>query len=477
MKQPFPEITLPTPQQMAQIDKLAARHSSIRYLMGRAGWAVAHAIKKHFKPQRVLVLCGPGNNGGDGYAAARYLQQAGWPVAIAHYYDRQPRSEDAAYYARLWDGVVVPYKKEEVKRTDLVVDALFGAGLSKPLDETSAHMLSCAKRIVAVDIPSGVDGENGHLRGNPRRADLTVTFFRPKPGHYILPGREYTGLLELYDIGISLDVLDRVGVTTWENKPSLWCLPPIGVESHKYTRGVVSVCGGGEMPGAARLAAHGARAVGAGLVRIAAGENAPLYKTGAAGLIVDSLPVSIQAKDERQKVWICGPGLNEKEVRFALPPLLDAGKTILADAGALSAAAGRPGLLSGVSVVTPHAGEFAKVFGTLEQDKVKAAQKAAVQINAVIVLKGADTIIAAPDGRVAINHHAPPDLGTAGSGDTLSGIIAGLLAGGMPPWQAACAGVWIHGEAGFLAGPYPLAEDLGNYIGLARKNAERGQGK
>ena len=251
----------------------------------------------------------------------------------------------------------------------------------------------------------------------------------------------------------------------------MWHLPIPGPESHKYTRGVVSICAGESMPGATRLCAGGARAAGAGLVRVAAGAGAAAYKLGAPGLIIDDAPLTALLEDKRRRVWVCGPGLTEAEVQATLPVLLAAGKDILADAGALSASAGAPEKLKGVAVITPHIGEFTRVFGPIGSNPPEHVRQAAQQINAVVVLKGASTMIAAPDGRLAINNHATPALGTAGSGDTLSGVISALLAAGMPAWEAACAGVWLHGEAGRQAGPWPVAEDLDLHLGAAREKA------
>lgn len=211
-------------------------------------------------------------------------------------------------------------------------------------------------------------------------------------------------------------------------------------------------------------------------MRVAAGAGAPAYRLGQPGLIVDDAPLAQLLEDKRRHVWVCGPGLAEAEVEAALPMLLDSGRSVLADAGALSACAGQPEKLRGVSVITPHTGEFARVFGPMGDNPPEQVREAARQINAVVVLKGASTMIVAPDGRLAINTHATAALGTAGSGDTLSGVIAALLAAGMPAWQAACAGVWLHGEAGLQAGPWPVAEDLDRYLGLARQKAEQAQG-
>ncbi|MCG0994238.1 NAD(P)H-hydrate dehydratase [Acetobacter indonesiensis] len=467
-------LSVYTPAEMGLIDRQASALVPVEALMDAAGRAVARAVRRYFKPCRVLVACGPGNNGGDGFVAARYLTDAGWPVSVAEMVAPSPDSP-AGKAAALFRGPRVPFTVEEAKRADLVIDAVFGAGLSRDVTGLPAEILAAARQVIAVDIPSGIDGETGLVRGAAPHAAMTVTFVRFKPGHLLYPARGYMGRLVLADIGMPDAVLEKVPACTWQNEPGLWRLPVPGPESHKYTRGVVSICAGASMPGAARLCAGGARAVGAGLVRVAAGEAAPAYRLGAPGLVVDDAPLPKLLGDNRRAVWVCGPGLTESEVAATLPALVTAKKTILADAGALSAYAGKPEQLRGVSVMTPHSGEFTKLFGSPGNNLPQAVRDAARFMESVVVLKGASTLIAAPDGRLAINNHASPALGTAGSGDTLSGVIAALLAAGMSAWEAACAGVWLHGEAGIRAGSWPIAEDLDLYLGAAREKATQMQ--
>ncbi|AQS85260.1 MAG: NAD(P)H-hydrate dehydratase [Acetobacter aceti] len=461
-----------SPDEMGSIDHIASRFIPVTTLMENAGRAVAHTVRRFTKPCRVLVLCGPGNNGGDGYVAARYLADMGWPVAVAALVEPRPGS-DAASVAARFHGPHVPFAPEEAARVDLVIDAVFGAGLSRDIQEPVPSVLAAAKRVVAIDMPSGIDGATGQIRGYARPADLTVTFFRAKPGHLLLPGRQYLGQFEVRDIGISAATLKDVAVTTWRNEPGLWKLPVLGLEAHKYSRGVVSLCAGEAMPGAARLAATSARRTGAGLVRIAAGKAAPAFRLGEPGLIIDEEPLADLLKDHRRRTWICGPGLLPEEVEQVFPRLVAADRQILADAGAFSWAAGAPERLRGAAVLTPHAGEFARVFGAPEADPPAAVRAAAKKVNAVVVLKGATSIIASPDGRMALNIHATSALGTAGSGDTLTGVIGALLAAGMEPWEAACAGVWLHGEAALQAGDWLIAEDLDMHLGAARDRATR----
>lgn len=465
------DLLLPSPQEMALIDRAASRTVPIAALMENAGGAVARAVRSFTPPCRVLVLCGPGNNGGDGYVAARRLMETGWPVAVAALSPPPPDS-DAGRAAARFRGPAAPFTPAEAARADLVIDAVFGAGLSRDIEEPVAAVLRAARRVVAIDMPSGVDGGTGRIRGYAPTAELTVTFFRAKPGHFLLPGRERTGRLVVRDIGIPASILDEVTVRTWHNAPGLWRLPTLGLDSHKYTRGIVSLCAGAAMPGAARLAATAARRTGAGLVRIAAGDAAPAFRLNEPGLIVDQQPLStLLQEDARRRTWICGPGLLPEEVERSFPLLVAANRQVLADAGAFAWAAGRPDRLVGAAVLTPHAGEFTRVFGAVGDDPLAAARAAARAVGGVVVLKGATSIVAAPDGRAALNTHATPALGTAGSGDTLTGIVAALLAAGMPAWDAACGGVWLHGEAGLRAGNWLIAEDLDRYLGDARERA------
>jgi hydroxyethylthiazole kinase-like uncharacterized protein yjeF len=448
------------PEEMGRADALAPGLGvSGPTLMANAGRAVARAMRARFRPCPTLVLAGPGNNGGDGYVVARLLAQDGWPVAVAAL--APPRAgSDAAGAARQWRGPMAPFSPVAAARAELVIDAVFGAGLARDLDGLVAETLRAARCVVAVDVPSGVDGATGVVRGYAPQAALTVSFFRLKPGHLLLPGRTLCGELALADIGLPDAVLAQVRPRCFANLPELWTLPRPHDDGHKYSRGHVTVLGGAVMTGAARLTAEAARRAGAGLVSIAATERGDVYRTGPPGLLVTEAPLDTLLADARRQVWVCGPGLGPDAARDALPRLLAAGRRVVADADALTAFAGAPDALRGAAVLTPHGGEFSRVFGDPGVDRVAAARAAAVRTGAVVLLKGPDTIIAAPDGRVAINASAPPWLATAGAGDVLAGLIAGLLAQGMPDWDAACAGAFLHGRAAVQAGPGMVVEDL-----------------
>lgn len=481
-----PEVL--TPGEMGEADRLAARLIPSSMLMENAGRAVARAIARHVRPCRTVVLCGPGNNGGDGYVVARLLARRGWPVATASL--APPRSGgDAEAAAAAWAGPRLAFGTAAVARAELVVDALFGAGLDRALPPEAARVLAAARRVVAVDVPSGLDGGTGASLGEVRQAALTVTFVRCKPGHLLEPGRSLCGTLVVADIGMPAAALAGVArpAPILRNGPGLWRLRVAAADDHKYARGVVTVCAGATMGGAARLAAHAARRAGAGLVRIAAVEGGDVFRAAAEpGLIVDEGPLEPMLADGKRRVWVCGPGLTLDEAARCLPPLLDAagGRRVVVDAGALGLAAGDPARLRGAAVLTPHAGEFARVFGEPGRDRLAAARQAAALTGAVVVLKGASTIVAAPDGRCAINDHATPALATAGTGDTLAGIVGAMLAqrqdgaagGEMPAFEAAAAAVWLHGEAGITAGDGLIAEDLAERLpaALARARALAG---
>jgi hydroxyethylthiazole kinase-like uncharacterized protein yjeF len=434
-----------TPAEMAQADALA---NDTAALMAAAGRAVARAVMQHYAPCRTLVLCGPGNNGGDGKVAAEILRLAGWPVTVRE----------------LADATIA-----ETERAELVIDALFGAGLSRDLSAPIAAVLRAAKRLVAVDVPSGVDGATGQIRGAAPQAELTVTFFRLKPGHLLYPGRGLCGRVVLKDIGLPAWVLNEVKPQTWRNGPDQWRLSARSPTGHKYTSGDVTVlCG--TMPGAARLACAAARRAGAGMVTLAA--DTPIILPEA-GLIVRDTPLAELLRDPRRLVFVCGPGLGP-EAGAKLAQLIAAGdRKIVADADALTACASAPELLRGTAVITPHEGEFARVFGPCGPDRLAAARAAAQKTGAVTVLKGADTIVAAPDGRAVINDNAPPFLATGGTGDVLAGLIAALLAQGMTDFEAACASVWLHGKAAQEIGPGLIAEDIPPVLGALMGEVHR----
>lgn len=457
-------------------------------LMANAGVAIADAITRRWQPQPTVILCGPGNNGGDGFVVARLLKDAGWPVRLGLLGEAAALKGDAKIHAGHWDGPIEPLAPDLLEGADIVVDAIFGAGLSRPPEgQALAALQAISKRIcVAVDIPSGVDGDSGEVLGFAPEARLTVTFFRKKPGHLLLPGRHLCGELVVADIGIPDTVLDEIAPKQNENNPDLWhaALPRPALDQHKYSRGFAVIGGSSDMPGAAMLAAAGARRAGAGLVTMAVPkEAAAIYRLGVPGgvikLVRDTATFGEVVEDPRVDAVLIGPGhgvtvaTRERALatlRRKLPTVLDADAiTVFADARDLLFSA-----LEGDCVMTPHEGEFAAIFDH-QGDKLSRARAAAKESGAVILLKGADTVIAAPDGRAVINTNAPPSLATAGSGDVLAGIITAHLARGMAPFEATCAGAWLHGEAAATFGPGLIAEDIPEMIPKVLNKLENGQ--
>jgi ADP-dependent NAD(P)H-hydrate dehydratase / NAD(P)H-hydrate epimerase len=474
-------LELLTPAEMARADAAAIADGVPGIdLMEAAGRAVAGAALDLSHGGEVLVVAGGGNNGGDGFVAARHLAAAGRRVTVALWGDPGRLRGDAAVAFRRWRGPVVR-ATAELPPARLIVDALFGAGLDRPVTGAPAEIVSAMNRhdapVLAVDVPSGLDGATGLAHGEVVQAHTTVTFFRKKPGHLLQPGRGLCGEVRLAQIGITGNVLPAIEPQVFENAPALWSevFPKASGLQHKYTRGhAVVVSGGMTRTGAARLAARGALRAGSGLVTLASPPDA--LAVNAAHLtavmlrrIDDAAALTTLLEDRRFTAVALGPGLGLAEAQHALVlAALASPQATGLDADALMAFAGAPDRLCAAIarapapvVLTPHEGEFARLFPALaEGSKLARAIEAARQSGAVVVLKGPDTVIAAPDGRAAINANAPPWLATAGSGDVLTGIVAGLLAQRVPAWKAACAAVWLHGAAGAEAGPGLIAEDL-----------------
>lgn len=444
-------------------------------LMEAAGSAVANAVAGRWTKRPALVLCGPGNNGGDGFVAARHLLQAGWSVSLGLLGSKEMLMGDAARQADLWPGTIQPLSMDLLDGKALVIDALFGAGLSRPLSGVAAQLIQAiAERkipVCAVDVPSGLDGASGQVLGVAAPAEITVTFFRKKPGHLLMPGRLLCGKIELADIGIPASVLKAIAPATFENSPKLWlnAYPWPQLDTHKYRRGHVLVVGGPIMTGAARLSAMAAARVGAGLVTVAAPESAwSVYANALTSVMVQPFNDAHQfadiLADERKNALVIGPGAGVSAITQAyVLAALATTRAVVLDADAISVFAPHPeklfGAIKGPCVLTPHEGEFGRLFSA-QGNKLDRARTAAKQSGAIVVLKGADTVIAASDGRAIINTNAPPELATGGTGDVLSGLIAGLMAQGMDAFYAAATAVWLHGQAATLFGPGLVSEDL-----------------
>jgi len=444
-------------------------------LMEAAGTAIAEEIADHWARRPVAVLCGPGNNGGDGFVVARLLAERGWPVRLGLLGAVEKLKGDAAVNAERWSGRTETLSIDLLDTDPLVVDALFGAGLARALDGVSAEVIEVvnARRLdcVGVDVPSGVHGDSGEILGIAPRCRSTVTFFRAKPGHLLMPGRALCGELRVADIGIPESVLPAIGPRTVADGPALWSerYPWPTAEGNKYGRGHAVVLGGGQMTGAARLAAEGARRIGAGLVTIASPPEAfYIYAGGQPGTIVtpvaDDSAFAEYIGDPRRNAILLGPGAGvSDETRRRVLAALATGKACVLDADAITVFQDDPETLfaaiAGPCLLTPHEGEFARVFGATGA-KPDRARAAAEQSGAMVLLKGPDTVVAAPDGRAAINGEAPPELATAGSGDVLAGMALGLLAQGADPFDAGCAAAWLHGRAAAAFGPGLIAEDI-----------------
>ncbi len=473
-----------TPARMAEVDRAAvAAGIASRVLMENAGGAVFRAIVARYRPCAVVVLCGPGNNGGDGYVVARRLREAGWPVRVAALVPPERLSGDAAWAASRWGGPVEELAPAALLGCALVVDALFGGGLARDLEGPAravAEMVNAMPlAVVAVDIPSGVDGASGAVRGAALRADLTVTFGRAKPGHLLLPGRLYRGELVVADIGIPDEVVAAHDEGIRINHPDLWrrYLRARGPCDHKYRFGHAMVVGGpASTTGATRLAAEAALRAGAGLVSVLTTPEAlPTYAAHLTAVMTKVYATLDELDrwlgDRRTTAVLYGPGAGvEEATRRRLERVLAAGKPAVLDADALTVYRDDPAALfrrlRPDCVLTPHDGEYARLFA-VSGDRLRRAREAARCAGAVVLLKGADTVVAAPDGRAAIQPEAPAGLATAGSGDVLAGILVGLMAQGMPAFEAAAAAVWVQAEAGRCAGALFTAEDLLSGIGSA----------
>ena len=440
------------------------------------------------------MLCGPGNNGGDGYVAARLLRNWRIKVKVAALTPRESLRGDALAAATAWDGAVEPAETCSFDGTDLVVDALFGAGLARDIEGPAAELIArlnkwrreSGQHVVAVDMPSGIDGTTGAVRGVAVEADATVTFFRLKSGHLLLPGRLHCGALTCAHIAIRSGVLADIAPDIFVNAPGFWleALPFPKIEGHKYSRGhALVVSGGASFTGAARLAAAAALRAGAGLVTLASPRDAMAINAGALTSVMlreadDAAALAELLTDARKNVVAMGPGLGvSAETREKVESALKGGsssRAFVLDADALTSFSDEPERLwqaikaaPGPVVLTPHAGEFARLFDPKGRSpsgaplsKLDKARAAARESGAVLLFKGPDTVVAAPDGRATILSYASPWLATAGSGDTLTGIIAGLLAQGMAPLAAASCGAWMHARAAAIFGPGLIADDI-----------------
>jgi hydroxyethylthiazole kinase-like uncharacterized protein yjeF len=473
-----------TNAEMMRADQLTIAGGTDGYaLMKRAGLAVADAAADLADEGPILVIAGRGNNGGDGFVAATELLKRGRDVAVMLLCERDSLKGDAALAARNWPREVLPCDPAALGRPALIIDALFGAGLDRPVKGDPHRLIEAMNvsgaPVLSVDLPSGINGSTGKVLGVAVNATESITFFRKKPGHLLLPGRAHGGRVRIADIGIGEAVLAEIGIGTFENVPELWsnAFPIPRLDGHKYTRGHALIASGGlASTGAARLSARAALRAGAGLVTVASPRDA-LAVNAAALTAVMVRPADTVVEfagllsDNRYNACAIGPGCGVgARTRDLALSAIGAGRGVVLDADALTSFADAPeALFDAIAaapqarvVLTPHEGEFARLFGGIDRDgsKLDRARQAAAMSGAVVLLKGADTVIAAPDGRAAIAANAPAWLATAGSGDVLAGMICAMLAQGAAAFEAACMAAWMHGEAGAEAGPGLIAEDL-----------------
>ncbi len=499
-----------TAAQMQAVDAAAAGQGIDSFeLMRSAGKAVADATIRLLqkRPGTVLVLAGPGNNGGDGAIAATQLKQSGHDVVVARFLahsgtgselpDETALSDADRAFAQ-WRGDTHAYDLSQtppdqhllglIEQADVIIDALFGAGLTRPLQGLMAQVVDQVNNanalVLAVDVPSGLDGNAHVANGACIRADATVTFFLYKPAHFLYPGRELCGCKTLAQIGLSEAQLDPDWPLCVLNEPAFFqgVLPTLAMVGHKFDRGHVLVRSGPlQSTGAARLSAQTALDCGAGLVTLASSSEAlPVNAAHLTAVMLRPCDHTSQwraiLQDQRINSVVVGPGNGVDEAtQGSSIAALEAGKRCVLDADALSCwptlwidsgCLSRWLAAKECAVLTPHAGEFSRLFADLTDQGAKSSSPSRLHLacaaarhsRAIVVFKGADTVIAAPDGRSAINANAPPWLATAGAGDVLSGLIASLLAQGMPAFEAACAAVWMHGQAATELG-YPMSAE------------------
>ena len=476
-----------TTAEMERADQLTIAAGTPGFaLMLSAGQAVAEAAMDLVEEGPVVVVAGRGNNGGDGFVAAAELAARRREVSVILLCERDSLQGDAASAARGWKYPVLPFNPQAIGRPALIIDALFGAGLNRPAKGEPHDMIEAINAngapVLSVDLPSGINGDTGAVMGVAVRATETVTFFRRKPGHLLLPGRIYGGRVRLADIGIDPRVLAEIRPRTFENIPQFWrdSFPVPGIDGHKYARGhAVVVSGDLAATGAARMAARAALRAGAGLVTVASPRDA-LAVNAAALTAVMVRPVDTPVEfaelwtDKRLNTCVIGPGAGVGDrTRDIVVTALSAKRNLVLDADALTSFADAPDHLFETIkashdpqvVLTPHEGEFPRLFSDISnkhpgRSKFERVRAAAERSGAVVLLKGPDTVVASPDGRATIASNAPPWLATAGAGDVLAGMIAGMLAQGLAAFEAAAIAVWMHGEAAREAGPGLIAEDL-----------------
>lgn len=493
-------LELLTAEEMSRAEQLAVEAgTSTLTLMENAGRGVAEEVVRRFpRGSRVTVLCGPGNNGGDGFVSARFLRERGYHVRLALLGRQEDLKRDTKEMARRWDEAIEPMSLQSLEGAQVIVDAIYGAGLRDGVTGVPAQIIeevtARALPVVAIDVPTGIDATRGTVHGLAFKSAATVTFFRRKTGHVLLPGRLYCGDVRAVDIGIPATVLGDIAPRTFTNDPDFWLryFPKLKVDGHKYDRGhAIIVSGPMESTGAARLAARTALRSGSGLVTVAT-SKAAFYINAAQLTAVMVAPYDGPAglaevlSDPRISAVLIGPGAgSDPDVRELVSSVLASEATAVLDAEGLTAFSETPiELFDQIkarptpAVITPHEGEFKRLFPELDntESKLERARRAAEISGAVVILKGPDTVVAAPDSLASVSENAPPWLATAGSGDVLAGLVTGLLAQGMAAFDAAAAAVWIHGELAQAFGPGMIADDMPDLVpGVLQRLDKRGK--
>ncbi len=482
-------LELLTADEMRRAEKITIESGTPSLtLMENAGRGVTEEVVRRFpRGSRVLVLCGPGSNGGDGFVCARTLRERGYQVRLALLCKPEELPPDPREMARRWDETIEPFGPRLLEGAEVIVDALWGSGLKGPVNGVVGQVIEEVTErnlpVVAVDVPTGIDCTYGNVHGIAFHAVSTVTFFRRKTGHVLLPGKRYCGDVRAVDIGIATSVLADVAPQTFLNEPDFWLryYPRLDPDGHKYDRGhAVVVSGPMESTGASRLGARAALRVGAGLVSLATSKAAFYINAAQLTSIMISAHdgpaelAEILASDPRRNAVLIGPGAGATpETRDNVAAVLSSEATAVIDAEGLTAFEANPQELfaliqqrGAATILTPHKGEFDRLFPELgnAESKLEQAKRAAEISGAVIVFKGPDTIVSAPDGLSAISEGSPPWLATAGTGDVLAGLIVGLCAQKMSPFDAAVAAVWMHAELARTFGPGLIAEDLADLL-------------
>lgn len=493
-------LELLTAEEMSRAEQLAVEAGTPSLtLMENAGRGVAEEVVRRYpRGSRVTVLCGPGNNGGDGFVAARYLRERGYQVRLALLPKQEELGRDPKEMARRWDEAIEPMSLQSLEGAQIIVDAIYGTGLRDNVGGVPAQIIeevtARALPVVAVDVPTGIDATHGTIKGIAFKAAATVTFFRRKTGHVLLPARLYCGDVRAVDIGIPATVLGDIAPRTFTNDPDFWLryFPKLKIDGHKYDRGhAIVVSGPMESTGAARLAARTALRSGSGLVTVAT-SKAAFYINAAQLTAVMVAPydgprgLADVLADPRITSVLIGPGAgDDPDVRDLVSAVLASEATAVLDAEGLTAFSDSPPeLFEQIKarpvpvIITPHEGEFKRMFPELENEasKLDRARKAAEISGAVVILKGPDTVVAAPDSLASVSENAPPWLATAGSGDVLSGLVTGLLAQNMAAFDAAAAAVWMHGEIAQAFGAGMIAEDMADLLpGVLQRLDKRGK--